>query len=132
MTTTTTATVQIRLSAHSIDRWRERVDPYASRVEARLALGQLISRGKIRATPRHWTDINPAPGLKFVYWSERPAVCALVVDQVVVTVLARGVCRSTGPHSRAALRVVGADPTDRPRRLRSVPTWRWDGLGDVA
>lgn len=128
----TTTTAQIRLSAHSIDRWRERVDPNASEVEARLSLGQLISMGRTRATPRHWTDVDPAPGLRFVYWSERPSVCALVIDRVVVTVLTRGVCRSTGPHSRAALRALGADPADRPRRLQPVPAWRWDGRRDAA
>jgi hypothetical protein len=127
-----TAIRAARLSSHAIDRWRERVDPQATVIEARLALAQLISRGQIRSTPRHWTDVNPAPGLRFAYWSERPSVCALIVDGVVVTVLTRGVCRSTAPHSRAALRAVGADPARRPRRMQPASPWRWDGRLDAA
>ena len=32
-------------------------------------------------------------GLRFVYWSERSDVCALVIDGAVVTVLTRALCR---------------------------------------
>src|ERR1051326_5684282 len=86
---TATPAIRVRLSAHAVRRWVERVDPGASQIEARFALGQLISNGRVRETPRHWTDVDPVPGLTFVYWSQRPTVCALIVDGVVVTVLTR-------------------------------------------
>jgi hypothetical protein len=123
---------RVRISVHAVDRWCERVDPGATRLQARFALGQLISRGRIRATPRHWTDVDAAPGLTFVYWVQRPSVCALVVDGVVVTVLTRVLCRSTSPHSTAALRAVGADLVDHSRRMKQFPAWRWDGRRDAA
>lgn len=125
---------RVRLSTHAVQRWCERVDPGASLLEARLALGQLVSNGRVRATPRHWTDADPAPGLSFVYWAQRPTICALIVDGVVVTVLTRELCRSTAPRSTAALRAVGSDPEDRPRARRMEPAaaWRWDPRQDAA
>lgn len=123
---------RVRLSAHAVQRWCERVDPAASLVEARFALGQLVGNGRVRATPRHWTDADPAPGLTFVYWAQRPEICALILDGVVVTVLTRALCRTTAPRSAAALRAVGVDPQSRPRRLEPSPAWRWDPRRDAA
>lgn len=122
----------LRISGHAVARWIERVDPGASPLEARLALGQLVSMGRTRGTPRHWTDARPAPGLTFVYWWQRPAVCALAIDGVVVTVLTRTLCASTAPRGAAALRVVGADPQRRARPVKPVASWRWDGRWDAA
>jgi hypothetical protein len=61
MTSTRTAG-GTRISAHAVARWAERVDPSAGPTEARLALGQLVSMGRSRSTPRHWTDAEPGPG----------------------------------------------------------------------
>jgi hypothetical protein len=129
---TATPATQVRLSAHAVQRWSERVDPGAAQIEARFALGQLISHGRVRATPRHWTDVGADPGLTFVYWSHRPTVCALIVDGVVVTVLTRTLCRSTAARSTAALRALGADPADCLPRIEPAPAWRWDGRRDAA
>lgn len=128
----TPTTARVRLSAHAVQRWRERVDFGATPTEARFELGQLISRGRVRATPRHWTDADPAPGLTFVYWAQRPSVCALIVDGVVVTVLTRTLCRNTAPRGTAALHAVGAARADYPRRMKPVPAWRWGGRKDAA
>jgi hypothetical protein len=75
-------------------------------------------------------DIEAAPGVRFVYWSGRPGVCAIVRGDVVVTVVTRSLCR--GVTSRSHLRLVDPNrspdprPTDRKR-------WRWDGtLGEAA
>lgn len=131
-TTHTDASVRVRLSAHAVQRWCERVDPGASQIEARLALGQLISRGRVRPTPRHWTSASAAPGLTFVYWSQRSDVCALIVDGVVVTVLTRALCRGTALHGTGALGATRTDPMGSPRHMKPVSAWRWDGRLDAA
>lgn len=128
----TNTPLRVRISDHAVDRWCERVDPGATRLQARLALGQLVSRGRVRPTPRHWTDVDPTPGLKLIYWVQRPSVCAVVVDGVVVTVLTRSLCRSTAPHGSAALRAVGEHRDGIRRRTKPVPAWRWDGRLDAA
>ena len=118
------------LTAHAVARYRERVDRGASQLEARLALGALVARGRARTTPRHWmrADVKPAPGVRFIYWSSQPDVCAVVRDGCVVTVLTRRLCR--GVTSRSHLHVV----PDRPPNLQPVEgrRWRWDGSIDEA
>ena len=122
----------IRISAHAVARWTERVDRTAGTNEARLALGQLVSMGRVRATPRHWTDAQPAPGVTFVYWSHRPSVCAVVVDRTVVTVLTRALCATTAPRSATFLRATGAEPARGGRHPHTEKVWRWDGRRDAA
>ena len=113
------------LTSHAVARYRERVDPGASPLEARLALGRLVTLGRSRATPRHWmrADVEPQPGVRFIYWSSLPDVCAIARDGVVVTVLTRGLCRSV--TSRSHLRRVPERPPDL--RLIDAKRWRWDG-----
>jgi hypothetical protein len=113
----------LSLSFHAVERWQQRVDPNASRLEARLSLGRFVSLSRVRATPRHWMrgDVVPAPGLSFVYCAERPEVCALARDGVVLTVLTRALCSSGS--SRRHLRLVA-----RPVALAEpTPRWRWNG-----
>jgi hypothetical protein len=118
------------LTAHAVARYRERVDRGASLLEARLALAALVTRGRARTTPRHWMrdDVRAGPGVRFIYWSARPDVCAVARYGHVVTVLTRQLCRSSTRHSH--LRAV----PDRPPDLRLVATerWRWDGSIDEA
>jgi len=113
-----------RISSHAVTRYQERVDQGASRLEARLALQQLVAQGRVRPTPRHWMrDRFYQPGVCFIYWSGRPGVCALLVDDAVVTVKTRALCQGT----------------PRPQHLTSLPRpswdeepkWRWNGLIDV-
>ncbi len=117
------------LSTHAVARWQERVDPQISAVESRMALRRFVSLGRVRATPRHWMrdDVTPAPGLSFVYCADRPGVCALVRDGVVLTVLTRTLCHSV--TSRRHLRLVQPVPPLRD----PVPRWRWNGeFGEAA
>ena len=119
------------LSAHAVARYRERVDPGVSPLEARLALGRLVALGRAGATPRHWmrADVQPGPGVRFIYWASRPDVCAVARDGVVVTVLTRALCR--GVTSRSHLRLVPERPPDL--RLVDDKRWRWDGtVGEAA
>src|SRR4051812_12638338 len=93
------------VSDHAVERYTERVQAGASSLEARMALGRLIALGRVRVTPRHWMreGVKPAPNLRFVYWSGQPHVCAVVRDDVVVTVLTRTLC-SRSAHPRHASR----------------------------
>ena len=77
------------LTWHSLQRWQERVEPGSTTSEARQGLGEFVAHSHLRSTQRHWTDVEPTPGLAFLYWSVRPDVCGLVLGGVVVTVLAR-------------------------------------------
>jgi hypothetical protein len=109
------------LTDHAIERYRERVTPGCSRAEARSALERFVRRGRARPTPRHWmTSTRAQPGVRFVYYAPEPRACAIVVGQVVVTVitaeLVRRFPRSGKPGDRHA------------RRERQEPQrWRWDG-----
>jgi len=112
----------LTITRHAIERWQERVDRTASANEARLCLIQLISLGRVRPNPRHWTAVDPTPGTSFVYWARRPNVCAVLFNDAVVTVLTRALCRASAQRPRS--------PGDTPR-LRLVteePSWRWDGV----
>lgn len=120
------------LSAHAVTRYRDRVDPTASSSEARLGLNRFVMLGRARETPRHWmrNDVEAGPGVRFVYWSGRPDVCAIVRGDVVVTVVTRALCR--GATSRAHLRLVVPNRTADPRPTDHT-RWRWDGtFGEAA
>jgi hypothetical protein len=84
---------KLRVSAHAADRFRLRVSPAASPEEALRRLEQMAAAGRLRSRPRHWTNVEPAPGLRFLYWAELPHVCGLVLEGVIVTVLTRDLCR---------------------------------------
>jgi hypothetical protein len=104
-----------RVSRHAIQRYLERVDDSLSPAKARRAVQEILRAGRSRSTPRRWTQhVRATPGLRFVYWHERPDICLLVLDGTVVTVLTRA-------RSRDALR----DGTDLaevlPLRQRALP-----------
>jgi hypothetical protein len=56
--------VLVAVTAHAVDRYLQRVDGRASRQEARLAIMQIASLGRLRAVPRHWLrdHVPPSPG----------------------------------------------------------------------
>lgn len=92
----------ISITGHAIERCQQRVAAALTRHEVRGLLTTMVSEGRTRTTPRKWTkrSVSPAPGLSFVYWSELPDVCGLVVGRALVTVLTRDSCRMTRPSSR--------------------------------
>jgi hypothetical protein len=78
------------VSRHAVDRYRERVDRSVSTSTARRAIRQILRAGRWRPTPRKWMrHVRKTPGLRFVYWHERPHICLLVLEGTVVTVLTR-------------------------------------------
>src|SRR5438067_6148622 len=114
------AATRVRVSYHAIERYRQRVAPGSSYVTARLRLEQIVALGRTRSTPRRWMrgQVSPTPGLRFLYWCQRPDICALLIDDVVLTVVTRAMF--TG------LRTGEARPVGRPRTLETSD-WRWDG-----
>jgi hypothetical protein len=77
------------ITSHARERWQERVDPDLALHEAHEGLAEFVANGRTRPRPRHWTDVEPEPGLAFMYWWARPDVVALVRDDAVVTVIGR-------------------------------------------
>lgn len=83
---------RIRLTRHAVQRWCQRVEQ-CDQVDdgelGQLRLAEFVAHAHRRSRPRHWTDVEAVPGLSFLYWAEHPDVCALVINNAVVTVLAR-------------------------------------------
>jgi hypothetical protein len=94
-----------RITTHARERWQERVDPALAPHQAREGLAEFIANGRIRPRPRHWTDVDPEPGLAFVYWWARPDVVALIREATVVTVIGR---RRQSPDQLRDLRLRGS------------------------
>ena len=87
----------ISITGHAIERCQQRVAAALTRHEVRGLLSTMVSAGRTRTTPRKWTkrSVSPAPGLRFLYWSELPDVCGLVVGRTLVTVLTRDSCSTS-------------------------------------
>ena len=79
----------VSITEHAIARCQQRVTGSLTRDETRGLLSMMVSLGRTRATPRKWTKqtVSPAPGLRFLYWSELPDVCGLILGRTLVTVL---------------------------------------------
>jgi hypothetical protein len=83
------------VAQHAIDRYIDRVEPRATRRQAADAISRIVAGGQVRSTPRHWMrrHVRYTPGLRFIYLSEQPDVCALVIDGAVITIITRRLCR---------------------------------------
>jgi hypothetical protein len=84
-----------RVTQHAIDRYIDRVEPCVTRHQAADAISRIVGCGQVRSTPRHWMrgQVRYTPGLRFIYQSEQPDVCALVLNGAVVTIITRRLCR---------------------------------------
>jgi hypothetical protein len=89
----------VRITKHAIERYQARVNPKASQDDARLMLCRMVCMGHVRSTPRHWMrTAAKTPGLVFVYWSQMPGVCALVLNGALITVITRKTCQTRRDH----------------------------------
>jgi hypothetical protein len=117
--------LNVRITNHAIERYRNRVDPRASHDEARLVLSRMISSGRARSTPRHWMrHVSRTPGLVFLYWSDLPGVCGLVLNGALITILTREVCNAGKRHLRLVVVEIRAQQpqgTERPLRVVDTP-----------
>jgi hypothetical protein len=82
----------LRITAHAIARYQQRVDSRASGAAAVEAIAAMVAAGCVRANPRRWTDVALVPGTKLVYSAIQPDACLVVRDQAVVTVITRELC----------------------------------------
>lgn len=78
-------------SRHAVQRFQERVAPVTT-AEAARRIREAAAHAKVRATPRWWTPVAPAPGLVFLYPASLPGVCFLARDGAVMTVYERSQC----------------------------------------
>lgn len=102
---------RLTVSHHAIDRYRERVDPTATKHEAVTRLLHLAATGRARSRPRHWTRIaGEQCGCRYLYAMEAPDVCLVVADDTIVTVFSRATCAKWRRDREAS-----ALPTVRPR-----------------
>lgn len=119
----------MRIAAHAVERWIQRVDGGASALEARLALEQFVALGRTRPVPRHWMrgQVRQEPGTRFIYNATHPGACAIFTDGVIVTVVTKDLFDAPRRHLRvAAVPPVAALPASERAR------WRWMGeLPDV-
>jgi len=101
---------EIRITAHAIERWQERVDPASSWLAAHLTVRKLLNTGRSRPTPRHWMRRPIEPGTTYVFNASYPGVCAIVTDGAAVTIITRELVRTNplrplsidGPRPRLA------------------------------
>lgn len=119
--------MRVAISTHAVERYVQRVDGNASRQEARLAVTQIASLGRLRPVPRHWLrdHVPPSPGLLFVIWSERPDICLLVRENVVVTIITRAMCAPSAARHLAVVNCGGRRPAEE------TAQWRWNGMIEV-
>jgi hypothetical protein len=95
---------------HAVQRYQQRVEA-VSTAEAFRTLAGLSEHARVRATPRWWTPVKPAPGLLFAYPASRPGVCLLLRGGAILTVFERSQCRRWA----AAETAVAAASELRPR-----------------
>jgi hypothetical protein len=106
---------------HAVQRYQERVAA-VSTAEAFRRLVELCDQSKIRARPRWWTPVRPAPGLTFAYPSSMPGVCLLLRNGAILTVFERSLCRAWAAAERApaATRARQCAPYRRPSAGRNL------------
>ena len=76
------------ITAHAVQRYRERVEGVPRRLVARR-LGGLVAAARWRSRPRAWTEVVLHPGVIYGYTVGRPDVCLLLRHNALVTVLSR-------------------------------------------
>lgn len=113
-------TADTRITAHAIQRWRQRVDPDASWLATHLAIRKLLNSGRARPTARHWMRRPSAPGTRYVYSASYPGICVIVTGATAVTVITRKLAQ-TSPRPAIAVEVSG-----RPRDLAAAVDLRLD------
>jgi len=109
----------LRVTEHAIDRYIERVDPKACRMEAASAMDLIGDRATVRPRPRHWMrlTVTGSPGATFLYWAEAPGVCLLATDEVIATVFTRETCKR---WQRVRLMLADRRPRDKRRGASDV------------
>lgn len=89
----------LAVTLHAVERCQERAAPMHSHFHVRQLLEDMAAQGHVRKTPRRWmrSQVTLTPGLRFLYWSDLPDICALVIGTSIVTVITRAMCRRPRP-----------------------------------
>lgn len=117
-----TATVPF-VTAHAIERYQDRVDPYVSRRDALRAIREILTHAKGRSRPRHWTKVDARPGCRYLYSADCPGICLVLRGGAVVTVFSRVSCSAWRPSPDGAAAVRCPEPY---RRQRSDASRFWE------
>lgn len=80
------------VTPHSIDRYRDRVDPTASRQTALRTILSIVRTARSRPRPRHWTCVESQPGSRYLYSATHPGICLVERDGAIVTLFSRSIC----------------------------------------
>ncbi|MEJ8277444.1 hypothetical protein [Pseudonocardia spirodelae] len=88
------------LTAHAVQRYRERVEGVQRRIAVRR-LRHLLDTAQWEHRPRPWTEIVLHPEVVYGYSPDRPDVCLLVRGNALVTVLSQRFFAQAIPHPRA-------------------------------
>jgi hypothetical protein len=80
------------ISAHAIERYRQRVDPTATTRQAVQSIRALLASGNARSRPRKWTRVPVRAGFRYLYSSNPADVCLVLKGGAVVTVFSRAAC----------------------------------------
>ena len=108
----------MRITAHAIERYQERVQPGVSAQNAFFAIRQVLAYGTVRTSPRWWTNCRLAPGQRLVYSAISPDACLLIEGDAVLTVLSRELCMGSPlrlvpqPRKRSGRRFLVDAPWD--------------------
>lgn len=89
------------ITAHSVERWQQRVDPDASWLSAHLAIRRFLRQARVRPTPRHWQRRPSTPGTTYAYCARQPGICIILAKGKAVTVITRDSGRTAPPLSLA-------------------------------
>jgi hypothetical protein len=119
----------LRLSSHSVSRFKERVRPDLTEAEAVAELASLAGSARARSTPRWWMRdrISCRPGSRFLYPACEPRACLIVRGGAVVTVYARHMFRSGRTERRPSRELERRQPRkrrDMGRRSDRARRWR--------
>ena len=85
----------LRITRHAINRFRDRVEPHATPVEASETIHQISRSARACSRPRRWcrlAGVGTRPGSRYLYSADYPGVCLVVRGGAAVTVFSRQVC----------------------------------------
>jgi hypothetical protein len=115
------------ISDHAVQRYRERVDPAATELNARLAMARIVTTGTVCPRPRRWTRVaGYRAGTSYVYSAEAPGICVAVRDGMVRTIFSRRVCARwrQGEVATTSMRRFRERRLRRCEAKRRICTWR--------
>lgn len=90
---------------HAVERFHERAMPDAPLTAAEAAFRTFLASGTISARPPHWLRYSSSRNhdQRYLACPELPDCCAIIVHNIVLTVLTRGLVNERTRNHRRAL-----------------------------